>query len=89
MGMGNSCGAVSSYDAVEMNETDEPCERLCGNCANFNVLDDCPRDPCRWFGVCGREVAEDMQNVGLDWIYDHGRHCQDECEKPDEWFEEG
>ena len=89
MGMGNSCGAVPSYDAVEMEETDEPCERLCGNCAHFNVLDDYPRDPCKWFGVCGREVAEDMQNVGLDWIYDHGRHCQDECEKPDEWFEEG
>lgn len=89
MGMGNSCGAVPSYDAVEMEETDEPCERLCGNCANFNVLDDCPRDPCKWFGVCGREVAEDVQNAGLDWIYDHGRHCQDECEKPDEWFEEG
>lgn len=89
MGMGNSCGAVPSYDAVEMNETDEPCKRLCGNCASFDVLDDQPGDPRKWFGVCGREVAEDVQNVGLDWIYDHGRHCQDDCERPDEWFEEG
>ncbi len=89
MGMGNSCGAVSSYDAVEMEETGEPCARLCGNCAHFDVLDDYPRDPCKWFGVCGRDYLEDVHNVGLDWIYDHGRHCQDECEKPDEWFEEG
>lgn len=94
MGMGNSCGAVSSYDAVEMNETDEPCERLCGNCANFNVLDDCPRDPCKWFGVCRIELerclgCECGTGATLDWIYDHGRHCQDDCEKPDEWFEEG
>lgn len=89
MGMGNSCGAVPSYDAMEMEETDEPCERLCGNCAHFDVLDDCPRDPCKWFGVCGRDYLADVQNVGLDWIYDHGRHCQDGCERPDEWFEEG
>lgn len=86
--MGNSCGAVPSYDAVEMEETDEPCARLCGNCVHFNVLDDCPRDPCKWFGVCGRDYLADVRNVGLDWIYDHGRHCQDDCEKPDEWFEE-
>ena len=89
MGMGNSCGAVPSYDAVEMEETGEPCARLCGNCVHFDVLDDYPRDPCKWLGVCGRDYLADVQNVGLDWIYDHGRHCQDECEKPDEWFEEG
>lgn len=94
MGMGNSCGAVPSYDAVEMEETGEPCARLCGNCANFNVLDDCPRDPCKWFGVCRIELerclgCECGTGATLDWIYDHGRHCQDECEKPDEWFEEG
>ena len=94
MGMGNSCGAVPSYDAVEMEETGEPCARLCGNCANFNVLDDCPRDPCKWFGVCRIELerclgCECGTGATLDWIYDHGRHCQNECEKPDEWFEEG
>lgn len=95
MGMGNSCGAVPSYDAVEMEETDEPCERLCGNCAHFDVLDDCPRDPCKWFGICTADLREtwpgDVAHVDetLDWVFDHGRHCQDECEKPDEWFEEG
>ena len=92
--MGNSCGAVPSCDAVEMEETDEPCARLCGNCAHFDVLDDYPRDPCKWFGVCLIELerclgCECGTGATLDWIYDHGRHCQDECEKPDEWFEEG
>lgn len=69
--------------------TDEPCERLCGNCVHFNVLDDQPGDPCKWFGVCDREVAETLENVGIDWVYDHGRHGDDDCEKPDEWFKEG
>lgn len=72
-----------------MDETDEPCARLCGNCANFNVLDDHPGDPYRWFGVCGRDYLESSEYVGLDWIYDHGRHGNDDCERPDEWFEEG
>lgn len=78
------------------NEESEQCPRLCGNCVRFSVLDDQPGDPCKWFGVCDREVAETLEDVGItwddvgiDWIYDHGRHGQDDCEKPDEWFEEG
>lgn len=77
-----------------MDETDEPCERLCGNCANFSVLDDYPRDPCRWFGICMADLREtwsgDVTDVDamLDWVYGHGRHCQDDCERLDEWFEE-
>lgn len=73
---------------------DEPCERLCGNCVHFNVLDDCPRDPCKWFGICMADLREtwpgDAEDVDamLDWTFDHGRHGQDCCEKPDEWFEE-
>lgn len=76
-----------------MDETDNPCERLCGNCTNFRVLDDQPRDPCKWFGVCWIEIEQDLGSecwagTTLDWIYQEGRHGQDECEKPDEWFEE-
>ena len=95
MGMGNSCGAVPSYDAVEMEETDEPCAKLCGNCVNFRVLDDYSRDPGKWFGICTADSCEtgpgDVADVDatLDWVFDYGRHCQDECERPDEWFEEG
>lgn len=75
--------------------TDEPCERLCGNCANFSVLDDHPSDPCRWFGICMADLREtwpsDVEDVDatLDWVYVHGRHGMDDCERPDEWFEEG
>ena len=70
------------------------CDRICGDCANFRVLDDRPGDPHKWFGVCGSEVARDLgcecgTGATLDWIYDHGRHGQDDCEKPDEWFKEG
>lgn len=77
-----------------MDETDEPRARLCGNCARFSVLDDQPGDPCKWFGVCGREAARDLgcecwTFKVLDWTFDHGRHGDDDCERPDEWFEEG
>lgn len=65
------------------------CDRLCGDCANFRVLDDWPCNPGKWFGVCDREVAETLENVGIDWVCDHGRHGDDDCESPDEWFEEG
>ncbi len=34
------------------NEDGKPCPRLCGNCANFDALDDLPADPYKWFGVC-------------------------------------
>lgn len=71
------------------------CDRLCGNCANFTVLDDRPRDPCRWFGVCWKQAldgfygrSQDMPTV-LDWTYSHGRHGDDDCESPGGWFEEG
>lgn len=69
------------------------CDRLCGNCANFNALDDLPADPCKWFGVCMQEVERDLgcecdTNKVLIWVYDHGRRGQDYCKRPDEWFEE-
>lgn len=78
-----------------MDEESEPCAKLCGNCANFNVLDDQPRYSSRWFGVCIADLREmrlgDVTDVDatLDWVYSHGRHGQDDCERPDEWFEEG
>lgn len=78
-----------------MDETDEPCAKLCGNCANFSVLDDYPRDAGRWFGICTADLREtwpgDVADVDatLDWVFDHGRRGQDDCERPDEWFEEG
>lgn len=72
-----------------MEETDEPCARLCGNCANFNVLDDRPGNPNKWFGVCDREAARNSEDMDIDWVYYHGRHADDDCECPDEWFEEG
>lgn len=70
------------------------CYRLCGSCAHFDVLDDCPRDPCKWFGVCRIELerclgCECGTGATLDWAFDHGRHGGDDCERPDEWFEEG
>lgn len=71
-----------------MEETDEPCAKLCGNCASFNVLDDQPVDQCKWFGVCDREAARCIEDIDLDWVYYHGRHADDGCECPDEWFEE-
>ena len=78
-----------------MDEEGEPCAKLCGNCANFMVLDDRPGDTCKWFGVCDEEFGEASMNGEVhklnmtDWVYDHGRHGDDDCEKPDEWFEEG
>ena len=76
------------------NEESEPCPRLCGNCANFRALDNHPGDTCKWFGVCWLELERDLDygcetSETLDWVYDHGRHGDDDCEKPDEWFEEG
>ena len=76
-----------------MEETDEPRARRCGDCEHFSVLDDRPGDPCKWFGVCWLELERGLDcgcEVGetLDWVYDHGRHDDDDCECPDEWFEE-
>ena len=74
---------------------DETCARLCGNCARFSVLDDHPGDPCKWFGICKADLREtwpvDVLDVDatLDWVFDYGRHGNDDCERPDEWFEEG
>lgn len=77
-----------------MDETDEPCAKLCGNCSHFNVLDDQPGDPCKWFGVCSMQVDDEfgiwaVTDKLLDFAYDHGRHGDDDCQCPDEWFEEG
>lgn len=74
--------------------TGEPCARLCGNCVHFSVLDDQPGDPCKWFGVCSIQVYDEFKiraitDKLLDFVYDRGRHGDDDCEKPDEWFEEG
>lgn len=71
-----------------MEEESEPCAKLCGNCANFVVLDDQPGNPCKWFGVCDMDALCNLEDTGIDWAYDHGRHGDDDCEKPDEWFEE-
>ena len=49
---------------------------------------DFPDDPCMWFGVCDREAARSNEDNDIDWIYYHGRHGVDACERPDEWFEE-
>lgn len=70
----------------------DPCERLCGNCVNFSALDDYSYDPCMWFGVCRIELEQCLghecgTDAMLDWIYDNGRHGQNDCEKPNEWFE--
>lgn len=78
-----------------MNEESEPCARLCGNCVNFSALDDQPANPCKWFGICMADLRETWPagvadvDATLDWVFDHGRHGDDDCEKPDEWFEEG
>lgn len=66
--------------------------RMCGNCERFEVLDDMPRRPELWFGVCWLELERDLEyecEVGetLDWACDHGRHGGDACERPGEWFE--
>ena len=81
-----------------MEEESEPCAKMCGNCVHFSVLDDQPGDPCKWFGVCWLELEqiELKRYLGhgygtvetLDWVYDHGRHGDDDCERPDEWFKE-
>ena len=70
------------------------CDRLCGDCAHFSVLDDQPSDPCRWFGVCWLELDRYLDHgcdtvTTIDWVYKRGRHGGDDCERPDEWFEEG
>lgn len=70
------------------------CDRMCGNCASFRVLDDQPSDPCKWFGVCSWQVDDEFDiwvttDEFLGWVYGHGRHGDDDCERPDEWFEEG
>lgn len=77
-----------------MDEENEPCDRLCGNCAYFFVLDDHPGDPCKWFGVCRIELERDLEckcwtGTTLGWVYSNGRHCQDECDYTDDWSEEG
>lgn len=77
-----------------MEETGEPRARRCGDCAWFMVLDDLPLDPCRCFGVCSRQVDDEFgawARVGtlLDFAYAYGRHGDDDCENPSEWFEEG
>lgn len=74
---------------------DKTCAKLCGNCGYFIVMDDRPGDPCRWFGVCWRQALDDFydreQNMPgvLNWVCVHGRHDDDDCDRPDEWFEEG
>lgn len=71
------------------------CDGICGDCANFVVLDDLSCNPCRWFGICNKRMLDDFDGKSqdimevLDWVYDHGKRGDDDCEKPDEWFEEG
>lgn len=75
-----------------INEESEPCPRLCGICENFKVLDSQSGGPYEWFGVCWLEIERDLGSecwtgTTIDWIYQEGRHGNDDCEKPDEWFE--
>lgn len=78
-----------------MDETGKPCAKLCGNCANFNVLDDLSCNLYRWFGACNKRMLDDFdgkpQDIDevLDWVYDYGKRGDDDCERPDEWFEKG
>jgi len=74
-----------------MEETDEPCAKLCGNCVNFDVLDDSPVDPSEWLGVCSRQVDGEFGAWArtvrlLDFVYTYGRRGGDDCENPSEWF---
>lgn len=60
-------------------ETDE-CDRCCGTCRHWSVLDDHRRDPDEWVGCCevgmdselGRECRPDDV---LDWAYVHMREA--------------
>lgn len=68
-------------------------DKVCGNCANFRVLGDRLGGPYERFGVCWLELERDLDyecgtSETLDWAYDYGRYGDDDCEKPDEWFEE-
>ena len=71
----------------------EGCDRLCANCAHFAVLDDRPADPGGWFGVCMQgyslyHVETPRPSESFEWIYNHGRHGDDDCSRP-ALFEEG
>lgn len=78
-----------------MEEESEQCARLCGNCVHFSVLDDQPGDPCKWFGVCDKRMSRDFRGKKQDvaevlvWVYGHGKRGDDDCDGPDEWYEEG
>ena len=77
-----------------MKTSDVGCDRICANCAHFEFLDTMPQRLERCFGVCALELERDLgcecaTGTMLDWVYEYGRHGQDDCEKPDEWFEEG
>lgn len=76
-----------------MDETGEPCARRCCDCAHFMVLDDWPRRLGEWFGVCSRQIDDEFgalvrPETLLDFVYTYGRRGDDDCECPDEWFEE-
>ena len=66
---------------------------LCANCERFEVLDDMPMRCENWFGTCYMERVNELGSIPreagdvLDWAYAHGRHGQDDCERPNEWFE--
>ena len=68
------------------------CDDICANCELFAVLDDRPRDPRDWFGVCmeardGQLSIEGNVESVPTWVACNGRHGGDDCEHPDEWFE--
>lgn len=47
--------------------------------------------PCPF---CGGEASRDLgcecgTAKAFDWAFDYGRHGDDDCQCPDEWFVEG
>lgn len=67
------------------------CDDVCANCELFAVLDDGPRDPRDWFGVCMEARDEQLGVEGnvesvTTWFACNGRHGGDGCADPEGWF---
>lgn len=54
------------------------CDRCCGTCRHWFVLDDHRRDPNEWVGCCLVEMEDELGSRcrpadALDWAYVHMR----------------